>query len=377
VIAPRKDPLHVGVIGGGLIAQAAHLPSLQRLDHLFTISALAEPSRRVREGVAARYHIPATYEQAEDLLADSSVDAVAICAPQATHAALVLSCLAAGKPVFVEKPLCITLADADRIAAEQERTGLVVQVGYMKRFDPGYETLLSAAAAEAERLRFIDVVTTDPRMVRPPFFLDNEIITPDDLPSETSAGIRRSWEAQVAESAGRLDPESLAAFSGLFLDAIVHDVNLVHGLLDVAGQADGVKPVSARYWANGEAGSAIYELADGARWHSTFMFLRGLNEFREQLSFYYPATVHTLTFQAPYHQQLHTVYACTSGSEDGNETRSLAAGHANYLRGWQHFYDCVTNGQNCRTNVAMARRDMAAIIDLFDQGVTTRQMSSS
>ena len=57
-----------------------------------------------------------------------------------------LDALDAGLHVLVEKPLCLAPADADAIAARAQQRGRVVQVGYMKRFDPAYERLLGAAA---------------------------------------------------------------------------------------------------------------------------------------------------------------------------------------------------------------------------------------
>ena len=57
-----------------------------------------------------------------------------------------LAALDAGLHVFVEKPMCITLADADAIIAARDRAGKVVQVGTMKRYDPAVEAMLEDAA---------------------------------------------------------------------------------------------------------------------------------------------------------------------------------------------------------------------------------------
>jgi myo-inositol 2-dehydrogenase/D-chiro-inositol 1-dehydrogenase len=79
------------------------------------------------------------------LIGSDSVAAVVVAAPDATHAELVLCCLAAGKPVLCEKPLASTAADALRVVkAEAAAKRRLIQVGYMRRFDPGYQEMKRA-----------------------------------------------------------------------------------------------------------------------------------------------------------------------------------------------------------------------------------------
>ena len=68
-----------------------------------------------------------------------------------------LDALAAGLHVFCEKPLCFTEAEAAAIAAARDRAGRVVQVGYMKRFDPNYEAALEYLPEGGKGLRYISV----------------------------------------------------------------------------------------------------------------------------------------------------------------------------------------------------------------------------
>jgi predicted dehydrogenase len=82
---------------------------------------------------------------AEALVAREDVDAVLVTCPNAFHADVALAALRAGKHVLVEKPMCLTLREADALVAAQERTGLVLQVGYMRRY----------AEAFAEARRFV------------------------------------------------------------------------------------------------------------------------------------------------------------------------------------------------------------------------------
>src|SRR5258708_22180400 len=77
-------------------------------------------------------------EAAAQLVADPKIDAVLVCSPDQTHAALAIACIEAGKPVLVEKPMASTLDECRAvISAEMKGGRRLVQVGFMRRFDPG------------------------------------------------------------------------------------------------------------------------------------------------------------------------------------------------------------------------------------------------
>ena len=86
----------------------------------------------------------------DTVLARSDVDGVLITAPARTHTDLVIAATEAGKHVFCEKPMAITLADADRAIAAAERAGVVLQVGFNRRFAPAFAA--ARAAIDAGRI---------------------------------------------------------------------------------------------------------------------------------------------------------------------------------------------------------------------------------
>ncbi|GGM10917.1 Gfo/Idh/MocA family protein [Nakamurella endophytica] len=140
------DELGIGVIGAGRIAQAAHLPALARADGARLVG-LCDPSPVLAEAVARRYEVPG-HTSVERLLADPAVDAVIVAVPDRLHLSLAGMALDAGKHVLVEKPIAGTVGDAEALAAKAAGTGLHLQVGAMKRYDPGV-----AFAADAVRNR--------------------------------------------------------------------------------------------------------------------------------------------------------------------------------------------------------------------------------
>lgn len=100
----------------------------------------ADPARA--GAIASGGNGVAVVPDTEALIADRRVDAVLVASPDETHAELVLACLARRKPVLCEKPLAATLDGCRAILEAEQRVGArLVQVGYMRRFDPGYRQL--------------------------------------------------------------------------------------------------------------------------------------------------------------------------------------------------------------------------------------------
>ncbi|MBC7595798.1 MAG: Gfo/Idh/MocA family oxidoreductase [Kineosporiaceae bacterium] len=130
----------MGVIGAGAMG-AAHVHMLHetvpsaRVSEVF--DADAARARQVAGSVSGR-----AAPSALAVVESDEVDAVLIAAPDFTHAELALACIAAGKPVLCEKPLALT-AEESRSVVEAEVAGgqQLVQVGFMRRFDPSYREL--------------------------------------------------------------------------------------------------------------------------------------------------------------------------------------------------------------------------------------------
>ena len=133
-----SSPVRLALIGCGRIAQVAHLPALEKADGIRLV-AVSDPSRDVARAVARRYDLPAVYTDRAEVFADESVEAVLVAAPDRFHYPITAEALQAGKHVLVEKPLASTVAEAETLAELVDRTGLVLQVGAMKRYDQGLQ----------------------------------------------------------------------------------------------------------------------------------------------------------------------------------------------------------------------------------------------
>jgi len=131
-------PMRLGYVGAGTMAQAVHLPNFASLPDC-RLLALAEVRPGLGERVRARFGIPRLYPDHRALAEDPAIEAVAISAAYAAQGEIARDCLAAGKHVFVEKPLAVSVAQAERILAAGRATGARLMVAMMKRFDPGNE----------------------------------------------------------------------------------------------------------------------------------------------------------------------------------------------------------------------------------------------
>jgi myo-inositol 2-dehydrogenase/D-chiro-inositol 1-dehydrogenase len=128
----------VGFLGAGPVTQAIHLPTLARLGDDFAIRYVVDIDPAVAEAVATRTN--ASHSSAIDaLLSDPEVDVVVICSPHGVHAEqAIAACRAGKKAVLCEKPLAMSVAEAEAIASASSETGVPVLVGAMHTFDPGW-----------------------------------------------------------------------------------------------------------------------------------------------------------------------------------------------------------------------------------------------
>jgi predicted dehydrogenase len=137
----QKDSrrLRVGVLGAGQIAQAAHFESCTKARNA-ELSAICDVADDLRERMAITHDAGKTYSDYDKMLADAEIDAVIIATSDAFHVPASLRALAAGKHVLCEKPVGVTIEEAEALRETVARSGKIFQVGHMKRFDAGLQS---------------------------------------------------------------------------------------------------------------------------------------------------------------------------------------------------------------------------------------------
>jgi len=129
--------LNVGVIGLGRLGRVYAQDLAQRVPNARLV-AVADRQPEVAQSFAAEYGIPKWYASHQDLLAATDVEAVAVITPTSTHKEVVIDAVRAGKAIFCEKPIALSLPDAVRMLDEVKAAGAFLQMGFQRRFDAGY-----------------------------------------------------------------------------------------------------------------------------------------------------------------------------------------------------------------------------------------------
>ena len=132
-----KKRLNVGLIGLGRLGRvyardlAAKIPETR-------VVAVSDVVQKTVDEVADEFDVPGRYTKVEDLIHDGNVEAVVIVSPTSAHKDQSILATKAGKPTFCEKPPALSLAQTLEMKAAIDATGTFFQMGFMRRFDPGY-----------------------------------------------------------------------------------------------------------------------------------------------------------------------------------------------------------------------------------------------
>jgi myo-inositol 2-dehydrogenase/D-chiro-inositol 1-dehydrogenase len=252
--------LGVGILGAGPVTQAIHLPSLARLRDTFEIRNIMDVDPAVAESVASRVGSDFS-TTVEELLADRSVDVVAICSPHQFHAAQVIAaCRAGKKAVLCEKPFAMSGEEAASISAVSAETGVPIIVGAMHTFDPGWlaaEAAWGALPGQVHTIRSSIVLPPNPRF--------EDFAT--EIAGRTPMPARDTTDPEVVK----------ATLTGGVMGLAIHDLPLVRRFTpDFASvellHAETVKPFG--YVISLRAGEVAIELraAMNATWEPSWDF---------------------------------------------------------------------------------------------------------
>ena len=210
-----KAPPRIAAIGLGHWGQNI----ARNLHALGALAVMHDTDEATRARFAKTYPKAELAGSIEHLLARGDIPAVMIATPASTHGALVNRALDAGKHVFVEKPICLDVEEAERLAAKAAALGRVLMVGHLLLYHPAFEALLAAVrGGDLGRLRYIYSTRASLGKIRRQ---ENALwsFAPHDI-------------SMILQLAGRL-PETVVANGGNYLHEEVADTTLSH--LDFGG----------------------------------------------------------------------------------------------------------------------------------------------
>ena len=154
----------VAVLGAGRMGQT-HIRNLAGISDARVV-AVADPDTAAAERGRALARADLALADPHAAIHAKGVDAVVIVTPTSTHAELIEAAVSAGKAVWSEKPIALDLAETERVVELVGRAGLPVQLGFMRRYDPGYAA--AKARIEAGELGRIEQFRALSRDTYPP-----------------------------------------------------------------------------------------------------------------------------------------------------------------------------------------------------------------
>lgn len=132
-----QQRLNVGVIGLGRLGRVYATDLAHRVPHA-RLAAVADKQADLAKAFAREHGVPKWYASHQELIADKEVQAVAVITPTSTHREVVIEAAKAGKAIFCEKPIALSLAEAGEMLEAVRRAGVFLQMGFQRRFDAGY-----------------------------------------------------------------------------------------------------------------------------------------------------------------------------------------------------------------------------------------------
>jgi predicted dehydrogenase len=356
-----RRPLRIGVAGLGAVAQAVHLPLIARLPETFEVAAICDLSGALTTALGERYRIPVRhrYREVVSMLDAVTLDGLLVLT-SGSHGDVALAALERGLPVLSEKPLALTRAEADRLAAVEGRQndGRQLMVGYMKLFDPAVEEAVRAARDQEGTLgalRAVEVTVLHPSgesqlahaHLLPP---------PDDIDATTLDRLRERSARLEADALGPAAATLGPLYNDILLGSIVHDLAVVRA---VAGDPVAIDRVDT--WPDGAWPPSVAidgRLPGGARLSIGWHFLTAYPAYREDVRFHHERGSVELSFPAPYRLHEPTSLVVSTGGVETRRRVLLDSIEEAFERELLAFAAMVTDGARARSGIADGRADI-------------------
>jgi predicted dehydrogenase len=342
--------LRVGVVGCGLVAQVMHLRHLRELDDRFDVIALCDLAPEPLEFAGRLFPSASLHARWPDLLA-TPLDAVLVLTP-GSHAPVAIAAAETSLHVFVEKPMCFSVREGEAMVAAADEAGVVLMVGYMKRYDPAYQQV--AATLDRDALACARITTLESPIE--PYALHHPLSAPGTLAPELRAELAADDQRRLAVAVGEQPPHVMRAYRTILLDSMIHELNGIRGLL---GEPDALN--FARIW--GEPAGVTLSTSFGDT-EVVFLWvdLPGAPRYTQDWSFYAADRRTSLIFPSPLLHGMPTELVVEGGDAAGISswrTEHTISFEEAFKRELVEFHAAVTEGRPPATDGADGLRDVA------------------
>ena len=353
------DRVRLGVAGLGAVAQAVHLPLIERLRDAYSIDAIADLSPSLTEAVGDRFRVDPgrRFSTVEELVAAPGLDAVAILT-SGSHAPAVNAALDAGLPVFAEKPLAFTRREMDGIDARLAgANGPRLDLGYMKLYDPAVMRALALASERGSGApRAIEVTVLHPSGESQLEFA-HLLPSPTDVPSAVRERLSEATRALQRDALGDAAADAFGRlYTDILLGSVVHELALVRAFAGDPTAVDG-----SWVWPDG-AWPPSFEMtgmlpSDGRvsiRWH----YLPDYAAYRELVRVVYERVTVELEFPSPYLMNRPTILRITSPDGGGRNDEVWTSVDEAFETELVAFHAMVVSGTTPASGAVAGRADI-------------------
>jgi predicted dehydrogenase len=344
------DRIRVGVVGCGLVAQVMHLPYLRELTDRFEVAAVCDLAPQALDFASELFPAATRHEDWAQLVAEP-LDAVFVLTP-GSHAPIAIGAAQAGLHVFAEKPMCFSIAEGEEMIAAAEAAGVVLMVGYMKRFDPAYEEL--QRTLDHDTITFARVTTLESPIE--PYSAHYPRSAKAALGEALLAELIAEDDRRLAAALEEADPVLRGLYRSVLLDGMVHELNGVRGLLGEPTTMHTARiardPTRVSVTASFGDIEAVFSWVD----------LPGISRYVQDWSFYGPDSRLTLEFPSPMLRNMPTRLLVEGGESGGISswrTEHTVSYEEAFKRELIEFHAAVTEGRAPRTGAVDALRDVA------------------
>ncbi len=339
---------HVGLIGLGEVAQAAHLPALQKLGHKFSICAVCDVSKSTMRHVEHRYSVPQLFSSAEALIESEDVDIVFVLSPDQYHYAHVEHCLAARKHVFVEKPLCLLREHVEKLVQQSARLpSLCAMVGYMRRFAPPFLELKKHI--EKEKIEYVNMRDV---ICEGGFFMkqSNRLHYPRDIAADAAQQGRDLLATQLKQACGTTDKVAQRAYQVL-TGLSSHSLSAMRELFGVPRAV-----LSAHVHKNGEMIIIVFDY--GSFYLSYEVLIHNVVHFDASIEVLTNASSYTLRYNTPYIPNLPLSLVVTRSNARHTSTTEYGPYYIDpFMAELEHLHMCLQTNATPKTRFADALED--------------------
>jgi predicted dehydrogenase len=347
----------IGIIGCGKATQALHLPSLKQLPGEFRIAAVCDASAHVARGVAERWAVAHWATEVTQLLSRPDVDAVLVSNPNRFHVPTAIAALKSGKHVLIEKPAAMSIVELDELIAAQRASGCIVQVGYMRRFAPGYRAALGKmdAIGDIRVVRVHDLIDAGLQLLS----ATTDIIR-DPIADAGSLNLNQDESAIIDRAIGQTSVPVANAYQ-LLLRLGCHDLSAMRGLI---GRPRGVLHAAERW--NGAYVNATFDYGDFlCQFDVGLNIVSSTNAWIEVVG---SRGTLTLEYQLPYVRHLPARLTTAILADQGDVVTEVHDSHGKdqFVLEWLDFHSNIRLARCPENSLLDAREDLEIAMDVID-----------